>query len=230
MKKTLSLLLAVMMVLSMAVPAFAASTGTAEITDLSEEASLEVPATISGAAIKMVVPTSAKMAVNPYGLSVTIDGKTATDSVFSPTYYVENQSTLPINVTVSISGDASGITLVNTAAEVEDEAGTKNLFALADLGPTAASGTEPSWKNKAPTKTTASGYTPTAVTGGDFIVLSKTAANKTVKLDAKDDGTTKKDVLAFHFVGYANGKSSSPWGADDSLTANMTFTFAVAND
>ena len=156
-KKLASLLIAGVMVFSMAVPAFASGMigGTSQNQSQSQQQggeqvaasnqpsdlsrSMKFTGTTNVPTINVDMATDAAIVLNPYGLKVTVNGSELTDPVLTETVLIKNQSNCPIDIsgsfTPSVAGDAK---LVATAADANK--GTqaspkdKNVFLAVVMG------------------------------------------------------------------------------------------------
>lgn len=103
MNKILSAALAGVMALSLMVPAFAAET---EVTmdGLADGATVEVTGTTQTATVKILVPATGEVILNPYELDCTVPGAASPvqDQIISATQYIVNDSNLPVKVSMMI--------------------------------------------------------------------------------------------------------------------------------
>lgn len=122
-QKILAALLALSCAASMAVPAFAADTITLETAATSENMDaddigtgyeLAVKSVVQKPALKVTLPTSATVAINPYRAPVTVDGVEKYDTVLSPKMDVVNNS--PCAIKVNVKGSVVTYTVVDTSA------------------------------------------------------------------------------------------------------------------
>ena len=243
MKKIISMFLALVMALALAVPAMA--------DDVQVEGTIQLPT------INVVLPTTASVILNPYSLNVTLGkGETATTNdsqIISPTMYVKNLSDIGVQVAISVTGTkGKGSTAAFATAEIDDDPtdpGTtlnKEAFVFAKFVIQDDVTT--------PVTITASDI-PTDDSGDGIVILSETKKEVTAfkSTDAIDAGTSTtrnvlaasadkknpaaKGVLAFAFSGDAvyaptkapasgtGDRTSDPWSDKDTLGATVSFTF-----
>ena len=207
MKKVLSLVLALMMVLAVAVPAFAAGGSTDPYNK-----SLEITGTTQVPTITVTIPTSGTVTVNPYKMEVTVGSDKKTEQIISATQYVKNESDVAIALDVTVSGKVEGEAVFATAP-VTDRITTKSAFVYFEIkGATADDGTgDPTWATAYDAKAT------------DQIALAAKAVTKkdVIKLDAGDQTAT---YAAFRLNGNVADKSVKPWVAADKVGATIAFT------
>lgn len=182
---------------------------------MTEGVECELTSTVSGATIKIVAPTSVSMVLNPYKLGTNATEK---EQVQSPVYFIENQSSLDIEIGVSMTASADGVKFVDTpaAATADHE---RNLLAFMQL----KAAKDKTVSNTGWTKGDA--YTAASDT---IIPLATTAKTGKIVLAATDgDAGSKTDTLQFKFSGVANDSTSSPWSQENAVTATIAFTFKV---
>lgn len=217
MKKFLSTVLALVMALSLCVPAFAAEISSVD--GLGEASEVEVTGETKIPAIKISVPTTGKVILNPYSLSFTPEGQsTAIDEqIFSVPQYVINQSDLKVKVSTKITGVIEGAAFSENSVDASETAKKVFLeynYAKATVAVDAtAPTTEPTTWDKETLSTTP-------------VEIKDTNA---VELDKK--GGTDENALGFKFTGDATANPTDPWTTDNTVGATVAFTFAlVAND
>lgn len=229
MKKILSFVLALALVLAVAAPAFATSTpGSQEIIDPSKLATgvtNKVTGQTSVGTLKVTVPTSNTVVLNPYGLSLKVaDGKLddtngtpSTATVITPMQYIKNESTSKVKVSVVATGTAAGNAKFSDVAIDNDDADCPktNSVCLA-LVWAAATATEPTSAVALPSDLTAAGV--------KAIVLSTRASAKT-EMETIPAGDTAAQYMAFNLAGNAVKAPTTPWTTKDTVGATLAFTF-----
>lgn len=207
-RKVMSALLAGAMVLSLSSTAFASTTNITTVDGMTEGQVIEVTGTTKTADIKITVPTSASIILNPYELNVSADATPITGQVISAVQAIKNESDLPVKVTTTVTGTIEGAEFATTSAVAET---TKKVFlefgveAIADV---------------------TAGNTP-AFTSPTKKVLSTTAVTfNPVTLTEKGGATSS---MAFGFTGDASKNPTNAWTADDIVGATIAFTFALDN-
>lgn len=209
-RKVMSALLAAMLVLSLAVPAFA--TPITSVDQLAEPVEIEVAGTTKTAEIKITVPTSASVILNPYELNVTVDGSQVQDQVISAVQAIKNESDLPVKVSTTVTGTIEGAEFATSSAVAET---TKKVYlqfgveAIADV----ADGGTPALTAGATKKTLST--TPVEFKDSDAVTMTKKG------------GATSS--MAFGFTGDASKNPNSPWSSEDIVGATIAFTFALDN-
>lgn len=217
MKKTLSLVLALIMVMALAVPAFAA--GGASTDPYSK--TTEVAGTTKVPTVNVTIPTSAAITVNPYKMSVDVsadqDGSDMkNDQIISPVQYVKNESDVAIALDVSITGKVEGEAVFATAP-VTDKILTKSAFVYFEIkAATAEDGTgDPTWATAYDSKAT-----------DQVLLAAKAVVKKDVAKLGKGDETPT--YAAFRLNGNVADKSTKPWASTDKVSATIAFTIKPA--
>ena len=250
-RKLASICLAAVMALSLAVPAFAAAYADDKGGDVTVTGTTKTPA------IKVTVPTSAAVTVNPYGMTVNMATTVAGDNnsalteketaqIISPTYYALNYTDANVKVKISALGvlpTPSSTSNGETNAAVFSEkplAGqkgvtTKSIFMYLDTAIASKSGEKIAWP----------GFTGKA-TDSQVVIAADTTSGAgpfpTIKNEyvlaagswdsSGSTGTLAKNggVLAFKLDGDANGNPTDAWDGDDVANVTITFTLSVTSD
>lgn len=236
MKKIISMFLALVMALALAVPAFASS------------GKVDVAGAINLPTINVVLPTAASLTLNPYGLNVKLDRNDTEgveDTVISPTMYVKNLSNIGLQVKATVAGTvgkgstAEFLTAAPTTGSTEKGAYVYVLFNIQDDAATAldAPSTAPTpgtTHGTALVNVVADGDDPAEVKGYE---LNATASTTTATINQLAPTATKEPaaggVLAFRFFGDAvpspkdDDGNLVPWTDKDTLSASIAFTFDV---
>ena len=208
-KKLLCALLTLILLFSIK-PAAAALTDVERATVI--EASTRLPV------IRVSVPTSASVYINPLELTVRIGGESADEQIISSYCYLANRSEVPIDVDVTVTGsvkEGSDMTLVSSPT---GGTGTsKNAFIYFQMQQTNTSDRdEVRWDAV---------YDATK----HIIVRngSPQSKQKIVTLPAKtQDGEVAQGGYApFRLSGDAVKKPSSAWNSKDGINAVVAFTF-----
>lgn len=227
-KRIASLILAVVMVMALAVPAFA-----------DDSAEMEVTGTTTPVTINVTVPTSDSITLNPYGISV--GGKN--DQVIYTDNKIENTTAVPVQVSMTVTGSIpQGSKAAFATAPIKfTELTTKTLdtkkeaFLALQIQAiqNASSVSSAKWAklddyidsqqegSKAKfdlTKVEDYNYWGTTVIVGAKAV---TAANVVTLAAATKDGT----AAAIRLFGDVAGNSSTVWTEDDTVAVKIAFTF-----
>lgn len=207
MKKFLSTVLALVMALSLCVPAFAADTVLNGVDALAEDATVEVTGTTKTAEVKVTVPTTGSIVLNPYELQYEVSqGVTDDAQIISSAQYIVNESDLPIKVSTTVTGTIEG-TAEFQAADATAVTDKKAVHLEFNIGATSNGTTESSsYETKA---------------------LAKTATPFTdITMDKKGDANP---AISFKFTGDAAKNPDSPWTTEDVIGATIVFSFALDN-
>jgi len=116
-KKMIAIALAMVMTMGMSVTAFA------DPITQSGDAEMRGTAEVKTPTIKVVVPTSFVVKVNPYSIPFKIDGTEYNSQIVSPVSYIASYSDVPVVVTVTDatakSATANAVTIVDAVANNE---------------------------------------------------------------------------------------------------------------
>ena len=233
--RALSMLLALILIIALAVPTFAADDVAAGKMEKSVSTqTFTATAKVADMKILVVVPTKSLLTLNPYQLSVKVQvyeemskgGNSLTsvemtkDTVIFAPQFIINRSNVPIKVSaVAQATGATGVTFASTAAAVEGKTMTVNLGLVAkectvgdipDLTTSELVGTE------AKAGLTNINKTKTA----KEIELGQLDAAEYSGDDLSADGETS--VLAFGVIGAV---SPGNWSASNAIGLTLTFTF-----
>lgn len=220
-KKMMSAVLAGAMALSMTATALASNQ---TLSDISEGAELELTSVTQGATIKVTVPTSVIIGLNPYEMEVELNGGklvdktgTAGAQVLSAVYAIKNESSLPIDVGVSVTATAEGVTLLTSGTTIPSTDTTKSAIVTMNYVPGQPSATEL-------TALPSGGGTPTKLT---LDTAAEVKSTKDVTLTVPNATTPTSSNLYFTFDGKLNKKAATAWTADDIIGATIAFTFKI---
>lgn len=201
MKKLMSAALAGALALSLSVPAFAADT-TVGMDGLSEGAIVEVTGKTETATVRILVPATGDIILNPYKLDVDVDGSPVQTQIISSTQYIVNESNLPVKVSTKVTGTIEGADFSATTAVAEK---TKKVNLKFGIAATSAKDTEPgSFTEKALAKTE---------TAFDDITMDKKGG--------------ANPVIGYKFSGDASENPDTPWTQDDIVGATIAFSFKL---
>lgn len=195
------------MALSLCVPAFAADTVLNGVDALAEDATIEVTGTTKTADVKVTVPTTGSIVLNPYELQYEVSqGNNSTDQIISAPQYIVNESDLPIKVSTTVTGTIEG-TGEFQATDATAVTNKKAVHLVFNIGATSNGTTESSsYEDKA---------------------LAKTATPFTDITMGEKGGTNP--AISFKFTGDAAKNPDSPWTTEDVIGATIVFSFALDN-
>lgn len=200
--------------LSLSAPAFASE----ELTQGTEfEGTMNVPT------ISITVPESGSVVLNPYKLSYTPAGGTAsTDQIISATNHIKNESNVALNVSATVTGKLpTGKKDVTFATSTTQNASkpltTNSIFMYFEIGPSTDGSSDASWPE---------GYVakPTADQEVKQILVKNgaTTVNNMLTMEAGDAAAT---YAAYRLTGDVVGAPTRAWADDDSVSATVAFTF-----
>lgn len=216
-KKLATLALAGVMAMSLTAPAFA------EDNDGTAATNTEISGTVEPAAIKVTIPTTGAVVVNPYKMEVLPAGGTAgtdetTEQIISATQYIENKGKAAVQLSASVTGTASsGVTFATVKHEGSTKpVTTKSVFMYFEIGRTDDASTEPTWN--------ANGYDSKLNT--QILVGTKAVAKTNMVTLAAGTGSAgqAKGFAAYRLAGDANATPATAWTADDTVTVAIAFT------
>lgn len=209
-KKLVSTALAGAMALSLSVPVFAADT------DL--EQSTNITGTTQAPTIKITVPATGAVTVNPYKMAVSVGGSDVTDQIISATQYIENASDVALKVSAEVTGTAAGNLAFATASTQGSRAPTTNsVFMYFEMVASDDGSTEPTW---------ATAYDSKATT--QILVSTKATKKADMLTLAAGTGTAAASAggyAAFHLAGDAASTPTTAWAAADKADVAIAFTF-----
>lgn len=208
MKKVLSLVLALAMVLALAVPAFAT---TQAVTD-STPAEIELDAAVGAITLDVTLPAAVDPNLNPYGLEV--GASKDTSQIISEAMFIENASAVDVRVDVTATGTpTAGVTLATaTANNPAKPVTTKSIYAYFEIMEATNGSTAPTWAATADTK------------AANIIPIAAKATTKTNVITMAKKGTTSS-FAAFHIGGDMAPAPTTAWTTDDKVTIKLAFTF-----
>lgn len=156
--------------------------------------------------VRMQVPQSGQILVNPYRCAVETNLGTSTEQIISTTQYLSSRSEVPISVSVEIEGIHSDpdARFVNS----EPDSSAKELFLYVEFQPVENDG-EPEWIG--------------SYTGADCqILINQSKANVvTVPVGVGD----MPGRVAFRVFGAVSAASEKGWDSDDILSITMSYKF-----
>lgn len=188
-------------VLSLGMSAFAADDavldGTTWTNDVTVTVTTEVPT------IKVTLPTTADITINPYKMEVEVDGETYSESIISPEYTITNESDCGVKITATASATAGGDAVIASSALKGTES-TKSIFLYID----SAYG-DVAYADAYNSKST----NQLAITSKE---ASKTIMELAAGADAAQEGT-------YMIKGDAASAPDEPWKATDTATVTLSF-------
>lgn len=214
-KKIVSSALASALAFSMAVPAFAASSDLTATTNY--EGTLQAPT------ISITVMDSGSVIVNPYKMSVTPSGGSATtDQIISPVQYITNASNVALNVSATVTGKLpTGKKDVTFATATTQNASkpltTNSIFMYFEIAPASSATDVPSWPENYNAKPAADQETKQVL-----VAAKATTASNLLTLDV---GNTTNTFAAYRLTGDAVSSPTRAWAEDDAVSVSVAFTF-----
>lgn len=233
-------LMAGILAVSLAVPAFASSNTSTNIT-----------ATYVDIVIDVNVPTTGTAQVNPYGLPVKLDDagtdKITGEQIVTKPLLLVNNSDSNLNVSASVTATATGDLRFAAAAPTASDT-YKSAFVYLQMKSTALDNTNKATTDQVTANEDIQGLDPTAVNpvfagwkqdyaAATDLVLNGTSAvtkDKMATLAAATVTTTGGNtvvtwnagsVAAFRLAGKVNANPKDPWVVRDGFTAAIAFTF-----
>ena len=188
-------------VLSLGMSAFAADTATLDGTEWTSD--VEVTVTTEVPTIKVTLPTTADITINPYKMEVEVDSETYSDSIISPEYTIKNESDCGVKITATASAAAAGEAVIATAALKGTET-TKSIFLYID----------------AAYEGTAYGEAYNSKAVNQLAITTKEASKTIMELAAGADAATEGTYM---IKGDAASAPATPWTATDTATVTLSF-------
>lgn len=172
--------------------------------------------------VKVIVPTTGAVFINPYEEAVTIGTEEETGQILSVSSSIANLSRMPLQVDVSVYAQiAEGSTMGLASASTKDVVTTaKRAFMYFEMkNVTAALGEDPDsvqWDG------TYDAETDLFVKSG----VKKTKKNMVTLAAATRDGQVSDNgAAAFHLDGDAVKNPKVPWDEKDGVQVTVTFSF-----
>lgn len=202
-KKIVSSMLATACALSIGSTVFAADTTTVSTPGEGGLYGADVTVTVTTKVptISVVLPTTADITINPYKLTVSVDGQEYADSIISPEYTISNASDCAVAISATAALTPSENVSIATAA-IKPTDTKKSVFMYLESTPT--SGTY-----------IADGYTKATT---QMVLTTKNTTQEIMTLDAEDGEGYYK------IIGDAASAPEIPWAATDTVTATLKFT------
>lgn len=222
-KKVMSALLAGAMVLTMGMTAMA--NDETSKSDL-EQLAIEVGSTVNVPTLKIMIPNSVGLVVNPYKLQANVGTNEnpimKNGQIVSKTYFIKNYSPMGIKVTPTISGGASFTLLASGSPSTSpDSEGYLEKQGIVNFEyAVTADATEPVWgtpTNKLVLGEEEAKPSPAAIPMLSIGTEPTSEAPNPINFD---------NSLAFRFTGDVTGSPTEPWTTDDSVNASLVFDFA----
>ena len=230
-KKLFSLIMAVAMIASLAVPAFAASPNVTGKGQQSRGVNLD--GMMALAEVKVTLPESGKAILNPYKLKVSLSGDSISavsgdsmdDQILSASHEIKNQTAAPMKVGVKIKvTPSSGLEMSATPCTGQET--TKSVFMFAEM---LYGGTSQQTDTTAHTKALLKEWTdpakvneacyPQIIASGD---AEKENANFFTVPEASD---AAPNYLYWTLRGNTALAPENRWGETDKVTTVVTFSF-----
>lgn len=240
-KKLLSLILALAMAFSLALPAFAGegdepAGNEAPDTTSNTTQTVQMNAGIKSGVINFTMASPGAVILNPYQMKASAgsDSTGTYHQIYSPAVYCKNKSTFPLSIEATVTGkpspakeatDETPAVVASTAKIVAAAPAAtvteKQVFLYAEFGVSDAADKEPVW---------ATAYNKSAT---NQVVASETGANKkgVASLPATDGEEANANYLWFKFDGAATKTPSEAWLASDTVDATVALTLhSVVSD
>jgi len=244
MKKMLSMIMAIAMVASLAVTAFATSTSdsyvgvangnpgastSANVTDANKAFTSTVKSKVKAPTIKVTIPTTNNVYLNPYKMTVNVAGTDKSDEIVGVPTVIKSASDCKLAFSAVVTGKAStGVTLEK--ASVKDSNGndtkkTNSVYMFVYFGqatdktdPTAAAGLAAPGASDLV-------FTATNDTPANAIVVG-TTASKSTKVLTLEAGDTTAQYGAFVIGGDIVAAPDTPW--TEKHTVDVTVALSIA--
>lgn len=219
-KKLFSMILAIAMLASLAMPAFAGSSTSSG----NRQESLTYTATTNIPAVTVTMPTTNTLTLNPYGMTVSISNAEHTEQIISPVQYITNKTAAAMKVAVKATATVAGNAILSAKPCTGKET-TLNAFVMAELQEVSANTDEPTWIADMDDATT--------INEKCYPQIIPTAEGKTAPgiLSVSAASSTTANYIALKIMGNLAGNPTGGWTAADKVDVKLEFTFTpgVAN-
>jgi len=167
--------------------------------------------------IKVTVPTTGELFINPYEMPVEINGEYIGYQIVSTPTVIQNESTVPLKVSATVTGaikEGSDMTL--SSSSVDPKSTKKKAFIYFEIQPT----------NDPETAEWDSGYD-----ANKHIVVRTSPKSKKnmVTLDIADEAGEKKCYGAFRLTGDCAAVPKIGWTEADGVNVTIAFTFTATS-
>lgn len=242
-RKALAVLLAVVLTFALAVPAFAEFAPPTEsdvnVTSYTDGAEMEIAGSVQELNVRMIVPTSAEVVFNPYGLTVYLAGQdtpedtkddiTSSEDVVAAPAYIINLSNIPMQVDATVKGSASGGVTLGTSTTGTTKVASLKLAVYAvtsmtydDMEAAISGGTR---SEEIPITTTVSAAKKIA--GLASVEFSEDNVLKTLQ---EKTGIADAQAVAIGVIGDITQPSDKiVWSGEEEITVTVAFTFKPVN-
>lgn len=165
--------------------------------------------------ISVVVPATAEVFINPYRIPITIESSETTAQIVSTPAAIENQSEVPIGVSVSLTGvlkEGSNMRLSTaTTQDPENPVSSKSAFVYFEMH--AASGpNQDVWDSAYDVEKHQVVHVGPSRTRKNMVVI--------------DQADKPNHFGAFRLTGDCVAAPRSPWTEADGINVEITFTFS----
>lgn len=238
-KKFISSVLAGACALSMTSIAAFAADETAVASEWGTDGNFVQPVTVDSSiktpTLKVTVPTSATVIVNPYKIAVTLGGDTLDDTIISPEYEIKNESDCGVTVTVTAGAKVKDATNKDVTISAKPLKGTetkKTTFMYVEATTTQGSYREEGYMEKAEkadknadAETIAAVAAKNAYMDRQMVLATKEASKDLIKLDANGGDNTS---AWFKIQGSAASNTATPWNVKDVIDVTLSLKIAPA--
>lgn len=221
-KQVLSVILATACAASMAIPAFAEAaadtTPAADATTTTERGNrLSVNVATHIPEISVTLPDAVEVGLNPYKLTIKVNGTDFSDTVFSPEYAISNSSACPVGIYYVAQATGTNVTISSDPVDESTETDKKVYFEIAATPATTAT---------ADGKGVVGDYDDADAKSA---AITDTVSEKALLIQlaeaTKAEGSTKATPTkgALKITGSAATKPDSAWSAKDKVVISMTY-------
>lgn len=160
--------------------------------------------------IRVTVPQTSNIFINPYEMSVEFDGGNLDDQIISTPAAIKNESPVPLSVDVTITGTLKENCLMRLSTESVKDSDSTIKCAFIYFEMVASDSTTGDWADT---------YNPEK----HLLVRSGSRSMRNITtLDASDGDNP---YGAFRLTGDCVAYPRSPWTENDGLNAEIVFTF-----
>lgn len=211
--KKLILLIAVVLMFSLAAPAFAASFQTKVTANIS----------LPDLSIDVVVPGAAQTYLNPKNIPVKVGGVIESGSIISDMAYIENKSLVPVSVGASVVGTVktgSDLTLSADTFDADTET-LKKAFLYLDME---------AMDDPSDTEWWQTFFGDVTYDAEKHVLVTTSTASKEnivtlAAYDAEKADADAKRYGAFRLTGVCSADPDNDWNSKDGVSVDISFTF-----
>lgn len=162
--------------------------------------------------IRVTVPQSGHIFVNPYGMKVTLEGQESTDEIVSTSQVITNNSSVPVIVQASAVGSiVNGSSAAFVSSPPLEDSGEKEIFLYAEFQTQPSDPENENWQG--------------SYTGADNQILIDEHPSEPQPVLELGESGTETACGVFRLFGETTYEPEDPWVGEEVFEVVLTFTF-----